>query len=404
VNLGPVLDQLHARIGLSPEALGPSLVPAAVRDRMRRLGVDDSSAYAARLAGDPDEFQALVDEIVVPETWFFRGGALFPYLAQQIRQRAAPRTLSVPCSTGEEPYSLVIALKEAGVPERDGVVLGVDLSRGHVEHARRGRYGEFAFRQTPADLRGRYFRPVAGGWEIDPSVRAAVEIRQGNLLADDFLAGEPPFDLIFCRNLFIYLHPAARQRALAALERLLAPDGWLCMGHAEPLPLLDGRFQRVGPEGHFLYRRAEGPSVRDAAQKRSSTLLRSVAKRDGRSAARRAAVPPPPPAPAPPAPDPLAGARRLADGGRLAEALTLCQTLLAGAGPSADLFSLTGVIHQARQEPADAARCFRQALYLQPDHPEALLHLMVWCRQQGDHAQADLLRRRLGRSSAGGDA
>src|SRR5262249_5758451 len=147
------------------------------------------------------------------------------------------RVLSVPCSTGEEPYSLALALLEAGVAPSSWQIDAVDLSPRHIERAGRGVFGEFSFRQTPPELRQRYFRRIAAGWEPEPALRALVRFRQGNLLAAFFLAGEEPFDLIFCRNLFIYLLPAARRRALETLDRLLAAEGWLCMGHAEPIEL-----------------------------------------------------------------------------------------------------------------------------------------------------------------------
>jgi chemotaxis protein methyltransferase WspC len=100
----------------------------------------------------------------------------------------------------------------------------------------------------------------------------------------------------------------------------------------------------------------------------------------------------------------LAQARSQADAGQLGEALALCQAQLAGGGVSANLYSLLGVIHEARHEPAEALRCFRKALYLRPDHREALMHLMLLCQQQGNIAQAELLRRRLERLGPGGEA
>jgi chemotaxis protein methyltransferase WspC len=99
----------------------------------------------------------------------------------------------------------------------------------------------------------------------------------------------------------------------------------------------------------------------------------------------------------------LSQARLLADRGQLGEALRCCQAHLAAHGPSADCFSLMGVVHQARQEEGEAVRCLLNALYLQPEHPEALLHLMLLRRQQGRDHEADLLRRRLERIDSRGE-
>jgi chemotaxis protein methyltransferase WspC len=393
MNLTPVTELLEERIGLDPASLGSEVLPRAVESHMRALGLTAPAEYATRLVEDVQAFQNLVDEVTVPETWFFRGGEVFAFLVKHVaeavqRQPAGERyrILSVPCSTGEEPYTLALALVEAGVPPSAWRIEGVDLSSRLVERARQGRFGDFSFRQTAPDLRQRYFRLIDGSWELDPALRSLVRFTQGNLLAPFFLAGEKPFDLIFCRNLLIYLHAAARRRMLDTLDRLLAPRGLLCMGHAEPLDFLDPRFGRIGPEGAFLYHR---PALRAPAQ-----ALAVVAS------PRREPAPLPQATPrsTPPVPvDLLARARQQADAGRLDDALATCQAHLDGCGPSPDLFGLMGVLHQAHQDKAEAARCFQRALYLEPAHHESLTHLMLLCQEQGDHRQAERLRRRLER-------
>jgi chemotaxis protein methyltransferase WspC len=397
VPLSLLLTHLRQRLGLNPDALSPSALPSAVGRRMRESGEVNLAAYAARAVATAEEFQELVHELVVPETWFLRGGELFFHLADHLRA-AAPRparALSVPCSTGEEPYSLALAVCERGVPRTAWTVDAVDVSLRGLAVARAGRYGDFSFRQVDPALRARYFRAVGGQWEVRADLREPVRFRPGNLVAPDFLAGEAPYDVILCRNLFIYLHPEARRLALANLERLLRPDGVLCMGHAEPLDTTDGRFRRWGPHGFFFYRRDAGGG-------------RARVDAPAAPAPRPRSLPPPlpahrAPAPAPPVPaavpaDLLAQARDRADEGKLDEAVGLCQESLARSGPSADGYSLLGVLRQAREEAGEARACLEKALYLRPDHEEALTHLMLLYRQQGNEAGAERLRRRLGRA------
>ncbi len=255
---------------------------------------------------------------------------------------------------------------------------------------------------------------------MDESIRETVRFRHANLIDPDPLPGEAPYDLIFCRNLLIYLHDAARRQVIDLLVRLLAPEGFIATGHAEPLSALDARFCQVGPEHCFLFARHAKPAVASAEP---------ILPAPTRGASPAAIVPVPAPArtAAPPvrsprprrtetlapratsAPtvdpnDPLSAARLHADAGRLDTAWDACQEQLTSAGPSADLFNLLGIVEQARQNLALARQCFEKALYLDPQHGDSLLHLMLLCEQQGAQAQAALLRGRLERVGLRGDA
>jgi chemotaxis protein methyltransferase WspC len=252
-----------------------------------------------------------------------------------------------------------------------------------------------------------------------------VRFRPGNLLDPTFLAGEAPFDLILCRNLFIYLHPEARRQALTTVTRLLAADGWLCTGHADLFDFQALGFTRIGPASCFLYRRENasdevvrrreggivfaGPDPTEYSVRgpRSSVLgtqypiagpdctKYSVIGTASDSLEKKGE-----PLPLSPSRQPggfLTRARQEADRGRLAEALASCQEQLAHFGPSADLYSLMGVVHQARREKEQAVHCYQRALYLEPEHAEALTHLILLSQERGDEAQAERLRRRLNR-------
>src|SRR5947209_13114807 len=107
------------------------------------------------------------------------------------------------------------------------------MSDRALAKAAAARYGVFAFREAGTDMRPAYFRDVEGQWELLPHLRAAVRFQPGNLTEPDFLASERAYDLILCRNLFIYLTPDARLRAMANFDRLLAFDGRLCVTPAE---------------------------------------------------------------------------------------------------------------------------------------------------------------------------
>ena len=227
---------LAEQIGLDSSSIGHTALSTAVGSRQRALGMTDLEVYANHLSSAPDELAELADELVVPETWFFRGGDLFDYLVRHISERIAVggqrifRILSLACSSGEEPYSLAIALAEGGVPSNRWRIEAIDLDRRSLAKAQEGHYGEFSFRQTDPALRQRYFERCGNQWQISPALRERVVFRRSNAVDPHFLMGEGPFDLIFCRNLLIYLHRQARRQVLAHVERLLAPDGIIASG------------------------------------------------------------------------------------------------------------------------------------------------------------------------------
>lgn len=262
MSLTRIRELISARTGLQPDSLGASAVPNAVDGRMRLLNVGTTEGYADRLGSDPQEFQALVDAIIVPETWFFRGGALYDALVKQVQRRSTEnptrpfKVLSLPCSTGEEPYSIVMALTDAGLAANSWSIDAIDLSSASIAVARVGRYREFSFRETTPELRARHFTPVGDQFELRATLRDKVRFRVGNLLDPASLAsfGER-YDLVLCRNLMIYLTPQARRAALETLEQRLAPEGILAVGHAEAGNLLGTPFDSIGPEGCFLFQR-----------------------------------------------------------------------------------------------------------------------------------------------------
>lgn len=407
---------LRERIGLDPSALGMSGVSRAVAARMsecRRHNLDD---YSLQLAFDTGEWTALVGELLVAETWFFRGGrALFDSLANGVRTAAEStgglrpiRIASIPCSTGEEPYSLAIALEELGVPKQQYHIDGIDLSESHLARARAGSFTAYSFREPPSDLKQRWFVSAAENrWELTPAIRRSVRFLCGNIIDREFLLGQERYDLILCRNLFIYLTSEARGLALANLDRLLVPEGRLCLTSAEADRLPLGRYLAEGPGALAVFRKVGSDSTGSgiiAAGPRSDRIPKSIARPtpppgSGRiisPIADRASTVPRERAVLPaevPATDP----RALADAGRIAEALAACDSLLKSHPASADLYSLLGVIRMAAGNHREAGAAFRSALYLRPEHTEALSYSIVLHDQFGEADQAAALRHRLAR-------
>jgi chemotaxis protein methyltransferase WspC len=393
---------VRERLGIDPVALGPNVLDRAVEGRMLARGLSDPALYTARLMTEQSERDALAADLAVSETWFFRGGRpLFERLAGFLAERAATRTaggkaraMSIPCSTGEEPYSLAIAMHERFLTPDDFTLDAVDLSDRALSRAAVGRYGSFAFREGGTDTRPAYFRRIGDQWELLPHLRAAVRFLPGNLADPFFLAGERPYDLIVCRNLFIYLTPDAKVRAITNFDRLLALDGRLCVTPAEADRLPPGRFVPDGPTEFGIYRRAGvGSAIHrplGATEAAASVPVSPGTDAPARSGSLKETARAAPP-------NTLEAARIFADTGRLDEARAVCEALVRARATDADALALLGVVHLAAGRIDGALDALRKALYLAPDHVEAVSNMMALCARRGDTARAAALRRRLDR-------
>jgi chemotaxis protein methyltransferase WspC len=395
-------DLLRRRIGLDPASSGSGLVNRAVRARLKALGMLESERdrYLTLLNGSESELQALVEEVVVPESWFFRDEHPFVLLAERaatrwLTDRTLPpfRALSVPCAGGEEPYSIAMALLGGGLTADRFQIDAVDVSRAALETARRGVYTGTSFRSKDLSFRDRFFRATPAGYALDPVVMGTVAFHDGNVLDAGLLSDRPPYDAIFCRNLLIYLDDRARGQVLTNLDRLMSPSGLLFVGHAEHLGGSSPHFRQAGDRRCFAFERApEGPVATTAPLPRANPRLSPRRPLAAMPAASTISW-------KPPAPAALEEAVRLADAGRHGEAAEHCERVIRQSGPSAPAYYLLGVVRRAGGDRDQAERCFEKAVYLDRGHEEALLALALLAQRRGDSAVAANYRRRAERAS-----
>ncbi|HSW13047.1 MAG TPA: protein-glutamate O-methyltransferase CheR, partial [Solimonas sp.] len=240
---------LKQAMGLDAASIGTAMVERAVQERQAALGLADARAYWDCLQGSAAELQELIETVVVSETWFFRDREAFAALARlgheewlRRPEQEPQRLLSLPCSTGEEPYSMAMTLLDAGLPSAAFRIDAVDISARALARARRAIYGRNSFRGADLAFRERHFSEEPGGYQLGAAARTSVQLQQGNLLAPDFLPGAALYDVIFCRNVLIYFDRATQDRAIAVLQRLLKDRGTLFVGPAETGLLLDHQF------------------------------------------------------------------------------------------------------------------------------------------------------------------
>lgn len=462
---GTVLRMLQQRIGLDPASIGPAMIERAVRGRATLRTGGNLENYLRELDGNQTEFQALVDAVVVPETWFFRYpeslAAMTDVALRRLAERpdAQLRILSLPCSTGEEPYSIAMALLSAGVAPARFIVDAVDISEGNIDAARHAVYGRNSFRGGDLTFRDRHFSLTEHGYALSPAVGAQVRLHLGNLLSPTLALPFATYDLVFCRNLLIYFDVATQMRSIQILTGLARQDGLLFVGPAEASVLTRLRHRSIGVPMAFAFHAvpasvpvatphtgmmASGAMTSAGAVRRVDTPGRSFLpplrplaplaasaplipsgasaphlRTPGASAVlsamsreRSDAAPSTMASTASPATSPrtpglaaeenasFVAMNALADKGHFEQALAACSVHLERFGPSATVFYRQGLFHDAARRPDAAQEAYRKTLYLEPHHPQALLQLAALLEAAGDEQGAARLRRRMSRREA----
>ncbi|MDR5775967.1 MULTISPECIES: CheR family methyltransferase [unclassified Caballeronia] len=426
-------ELLHRTIGLDAESIGTNAVMRAVRERFdasRAVTLDD---YYHAVSNDPALMQELIEAVVVPETWFFRDPEVYTALARLARIRLSERpsnkvrVLSLPCSMGEEAYSVAMALSDAGIAADRFVIEAIDVSERALSHARRAHYGRNAFRGRALGFRDRHFRATEDGWQLDERMARCVRFTQANLFQLDARMFER-FDFILCRNVLIYFDRETQSAALRVLDSLLADGGMLFIGPAETGLLMREGMSPANIPLAFAFRRPEreivnaAPPIKPAASgefvmpawARGATRVDSskvsvskpMAFAAPAMALHRTSTPvsvnpalAPASTPTPTSTPTLAQAHALADAGSLIEAESIARGWLHKHPASADAYYLLGVIADARNAHDESRAHYRRALYLDPTHREALTHLAALLQLDGDTDRARIMLARAERSA-----
>jgi chemotaxis protein methyltransferase WspC len=398
---------LKNAMGLDTPSIGSAAIERAVRLRMATLGLKQADDYRQQLRSSADELQELIEAVVVPETWFFRDPEAFATLVRLVTEEWRPpqsaavlRLLSVPCSTGEEPYSMVMSLLDGGFSRHQVQVDAADISARALARATRGVYGANSFRGANLTFRERYFQPTANDYALVEWLRRIVTFRQSNVLSPDFSFHQELYDVIFCRNLLIYFDRSTQEQVMKTLARLLKPGGLLFVGPAEAFLASCSGFASVNLAMSFAFRRTgktfvssdislpepTKPPIKRLPRPRSQQMTTT------KFLSAPAAIPAKPPRAG------LEAARLLADAGRLQDAGAWCEANLLEQGPSSETYYLLGLVRDAIGDRDGAAAFYRKVIYLEPEHVEGLMHLALMTETEGDTAAAERLRERARRA------
>lgn len=386
---------LQKTLGLDISSIGEKSLDRAIERRARALGFDDRASYVDRLKNSVIELTELIEEIVIPETWFFRDSEPFAILNNYAKNQWAAnhkegvlRILSVPCSTGEEPYSLVMSLLRDGWPSSRLRIDACDISTRALERARQAVYRSNSFRGKTQDYREIYFNKVKDSYALKKEIKEKAHFHHGNLLNPIFMQSLGIFDVIFCRNVLIYLDEKSRKQVVKTLSQMLTQDGMLFVGHAEtslmsqslfvpaPYPNAFAFFKKssakLPPLASLLKPKKQSPPAAAEKQKPAEKI-------EDKSNAE------------------LKEVLTLANKGQLQEAASLCEKHIDNNGPSPQAFYLLGIICDASGDPKKAENYLRKALYLKPDHRETLILLSFIAESSGDHMKAETFKQRISR-------
>jgi chemotaxis protein methyltransferase WspC len=409
--LSGIAEWLAGYSGISTAIIGSHSLKRAVEQRLKATGLGDTEVYLEHLLCSLEEQQDLVELVVVPETWFFRDRHPYVHLREHVGRMmqggvlSQPlRLLSAPCATGEEPYSLAITLLDMGLPKEAFSIDAIDICRQSIRRARQAVYGKYSFRGVSEAEQQQHFQVSAQGLALDPAIRQTVHFRRANLMVALAELGTS-YDVIFCRNLLIYLEEAASQHLLETMAGLIKPGGLLFVGSAEtgkvPLEL----FESIREPFVFGYRRRVGelgrppqPAVIESADHQPASLTTGPSVRDRSSAARAPRRPrtlrPPSPRMSPQIPSNATAPRGLTPTGVVER---LAVTMEAGAPTelqrfqqelSRDPYSDATYLQLAdwmliHNRPQEALECLQKCLYLKPNSHEALKAIIQLTKKLG---------------------
>lgn len=255
-----ISEMLYQLCGISLQGGKEGLVKARLSKRLRALGFSGFDQYLNHVEGDATgrELVTMIDALTTNKTSFFRDAPHFDVLRTAIipeaRAQGGLRLWSAGCSSGEEPYSLGMTLKETcSDAELSGArILATDISTRVLDRARSGVYDEEMVQDVPPALHQRYFHPAQTApvrtYQVNDDVRRLVRFARLNLMETWPMRG--PFDAIFCRNVMIYFDKPTRERLVARFHTLLRPGGYLFVGLSESLNSLTHSFHYVQPAAY----------------------------------------------------------------------------------------------------------------------------------------------------------
>ena len=239
-----------------------------IAKRSVELGFDNFRKYFFKLRFDDksgEEFQELMNAITVNETYFFREkdqfevlvNRILPELHSRMPSSKPLRILSSPCSTGEEPYSMILHIVEEGnvVEERDIEVVGIDIDSSVIKKAKSGKYTDRSVHAIPKNILNKWFKKKTLGYELSDELQGTVDFQVANVFDKTQMRKLGKFDVIFSRNMLIYFDDASRKEVAMTFYDMLNPGGYVLLGHAEYMSRIVSVFSAKKIDNTLIYQK-----------------------------------------------------------------------------------------------------------------------------------------------------
>jgi chemotaxis protein methyltransferase CheR len=265
-------EYFYRRTGISFGDNKRYYVDKRLLDRINKTGAESFDRYFDRLRrrDSAAEIEHLINLFTINETYFYREEHQFDCLVQNIlpelvEQRRAGdriRIWSMPCSTGEEPYSIAIHLLEnwARVDDFNIEIIASDIDTNVLRAAAAGLYDARSLQRLPRELVRRYFTPVAGDqWRLIDAIRQSVRFTQLNASDEAAMRAVSQVDVIFCRNMLIYFDDRSRRQTVELFYDALVQGGFICLGHSESMSRISPLFTVRGFAQAIVYQKTGRP-------------------------------------------------------------------------------------------------------------------------------------------------
>lgn len=395
---------LNNKIGLSVNTIGEETANGIIMNFIKEEDINSVEDLLLIFNNNKQLEDKFLNKFLINETWFLRDQKPFIFLKEYIsneyiNKNNKVRILSLPCSTGEEVYSVSIILSEFENNNFSYSIDGIDLSKRAIEYARQGLFRKNSFRGTDEYFQKNYFTKKDDYFLLKDEYKRYINFSVGNILDNDLLNNNEKYDIIFCRNLLIYFDEQSRQIAKNKIDFLLKDNGLLFVGHAETI-LFNSDYKLLKEKGVFALQKTKAEEQKNGitSQNIKKEIKRSVplekeskdipffnTKYENNEIVKNDIIPT------------LNEAKLSADLAEYESALSICFEIEKNNGPTSENYNLQGVIYSALNNQNKAIEKFKKAIYLNPNDYESLVHLSLIYKKIGEDTQAKQLTKRFER-------